>query len=103
MYADAKGNVLTQQDRVKIEWNNLTAHTTTAGGRQSTLMDLYRTNPFSETTEQIAEAGQQGRIVGQMAVAPLTGITIPIAKAASHQKVTASNYENAALTVMGDA
>ena len=102
MYADAKGNLLTQQDQVKIQWNNLTAdQKNQVAGLYS--QDLYRTNPFSETTKQIAEAGQKGGIVGQMAVAPLTGITIPIAKAASHQKLTASDYENAALTVVGDA
>jgi len=102
MYADAKGNLLTQQDQVKIQWNNLTAdQKNQVAGLYS--QDLYRTNPFSETTKQIAEAGQKGGIVGQMAVAPLTGITIPIAKAASGQKVTASDYENAALTVVGDA
>jgi hypothetical protein len=38
-----------------------------------------------------------------MAVAPITGITLPIAKAASHQKLTASDYENAVLAVVGDA
>ena len=102
MYADAKGNILTQQDQVKIEWNNLTAdQKNQVAGLYS--QDLYRTNPFSETTKQIAEAGQQGGLVGQMAVAPITGITIPIAKAASHQKLTASDYENAVLTVVGDA
>ena len=67
MYADAKGNLLTQQDQVKIEWNNLTAdQKNQVAGLYS--QDLYRTNPFSETTRQIAEAGQQGGIVGQMAV-----------------------------------
>ena len=102
MYADAKGNLLTQQDQVKIEWNNLTAdQKNQVAGLYA--QDLYRSNPFSETTKQIAEAGQQGGLVGQMAVAPITGITIPIAKAASQQKLTASDYENAVLTVVGDA
>jgi hypothetical protein len=102
MYADARGNLLTQQDQVKIEWNNLTAdQKNQVAGLYS--QDLYRTNPFSETTKQIAVAGQQGGLVGQMAVAPITGITIPIAKVASHQKLTASDYENAVLTVVGDA
>jgi hypothetical protein len=102
MYADTKGNLLTQQDQVKIEWNNLTAdQKNQVAGLYS--QDLYRTNPFSETTKQLAVAGQQGGLVGQMAVAPITGITIPIAKVASHQKLTASDYENAVLTVVGDA
>ena len=101
MYADAKGNLLTQQDQVKIEWNNLTAdQKNQVAGLYS--QDLYRTNPFSETTRQIAEAGQQGGIVGQMAVAPLTGITIPIAKATSKQKVTAQDIEGAVITAVGD-
>jgi len=37
-------------------------------------------NPFSETIKNIAVAGQEGGILGQMAVAPLTGIALPIAK-----------------------
>ena len=41
-YVDAKGNVLTQQDQVKIEWNNLTdAQKQDVAGLYS--QDLYRT------------------------------------------------------------
>ena len=101
-YVNAKGNVLTQQDQVKIEWDNLTdAQKQSVAGLYS--QDLYRTNPFAETTKQIAVAGQKGGIIGQIATSPLTGITVPIAKAVSGQHVTAQDVEGAALTVVGDA
>ena len=101
-YVDAKGNILTQQDQVKIQWNNLTdTQKQTVAGLYS--QDLYRTNPFSETTKQIAVAGQKGGIIGELATSPLTGITIPIAKAASGQHVTAQDIEGAVVTVVGDA
>jgi len=64
--------------------------------------DLYRTNPFAETTKQIAVAGQKGGISENWRPSPLTGITIPIAKATSGQHVTAQDVEGAALTVVGD-
>ena len=93
-YVDAKGNILTQQDQVKIQWNNLTdTQKQTVAGLYS--QDLYRTNPFAETTKQIAVAGQKGGIIGELATSPLTGITIPIAKAASGQHVTAQDVEGA--------
>jgi hypothetical protein len=101
-YVNAKGNILTQQDQVKIQWNNLTdTQKQTVAGLYS--QDLYRTNPFSETTKQIAVAGQKGGIIGELATSPLTGITIPIAKAASGQHVTAQDVEGAVVTVVGDA
>ena len=94
-YVDAKGNILTQQDQVKIQWNNLTdTQKQTVAGLYS--QDLYRTNPFAETTKQIAVAGQKGGIIGELATSPLTGITIPIAKAVSGQHVTAQDVEGAA-------
>ena len=100
-YVDAKGNVLTQQDQVKIEWNNLTdAQKQDVAGLYS--QDLDRTNPFAETTKQIAVAGQKGGIIGQIATSPLTGITVPIAKATSGQKVSAQDIEGAVITAVGD-
>ena len=71
-YVDAKGNVLTQQDQVKIEWNSLTdTQKQSVAGLYS--QDLYRTNPFAETTKQIAVAGQKGGIVGELATQPSHG------------------------------
>lgn len=100
-YTDSKGNVLTLQDQVNIEWNALTDNQKNqVAGLYS--QDLYRTNPFAETQKQIAVAGQKAGIVGQLATAPLTGITIPIAKAVSNQHVTAQDVEGAIITAVGD-
>jgi len=101
VYTDAKGHILTTQDQVRIIWNSLTAdQQTEVAGNYST--DLYRSNPFSETVMQIEEAGQKAGIVGEMAIAPITGILNPIAKATSHQHVTTSDIVNAVLTAVGD-
>jgi hypothetical protein len=101
-YVDSKGNVLTQQQQVAIEWNALTpAQQQQVAGSYS--QDLYRTNPFAETTKQIAEAGAQGGIIGQLATAPLTGIALPIAKATTGQKVTPMEIVGGVATAVGDA
>jgi 5'-deoxynucleotidase YfbR-like HD superfamily hydrolase len=99
---DAKTKqVLTQQDQVNRVWSTLTPdQQATVAGAYS--QDLYRTNPFAETTKNIAVTGQQGGILGQMTVAPLTGITLPIAKATSGQKVSAQDIEGAVITAVGD-
>ena len=99
---DAKTKqVLTQQDQVNLVWKTLTPdQQATVAAAYS--QDLYRTNPFAETTKNIAIAGEQGGILGQMAVAPLTGITLPIAKVTSGQKVSAQDIEGAVITAVGD-
>jgi hypothetical protein len=99
---DAKTKqVLTQQDQVNRVWNTLTPEQQ-ASVAASYSQDLYRTNPFAEITKNIAVAGEKGGLIGQMAVAPLTGITLPIAKATSGQKVTAPDIEGAVITAVGD-
>ena len=99
---DAKTKqVLTQQDQVNRVWNTLTPEQQ-ASVAASYSQDLYRTNPFAETTKNIAVSGEKGGLIGQMAVAPLTGITLPIAKATSGQKVTAPDIESAVITAVGD-
>ena len=100
-YVDKKGNILTQQQQVQIQWNALTDdQKNQVAGQYS--QDLYRTNPFAETTKQLAVAGSKGGLVGQLATGPLTGITMPIAKSVTGQKVTPLEIAGGVATAVGD-
>jgi len=98
---DAKGKVLTQQDQVKIEWNNLSSdQQAKVAGLYS--QDLYRTNPFAETTKQIAISAQQGGMIGPNGFQSVTGRGRTGGQSGHRTKVSAAEIAGGVATVVGD-
>jgi len=74
-YVECKGNVLTQQDQVKIQWNNLTDdQKQSVAGLYS--QDLLPDQSFCGNEQTNCRGRPEGGIIGELATSPLTGITI---------------------------
>lgn len=98
IYRDESGNPITSEAG---RWSTLTPDQK-ALVAQIWVEDPYKKNYFTAVTREMQIAAEEGGLVGQMAFAPITGITGPIAKKVTGQKVTPIEWVGAGATAAMD-